>query len=73
MTVSEDHRGSRRLVDLSEVSHARVAIISALSCAPTGVTVPDTAAGLPAALGALAGQEDRLGRVLAAATGSKPV
>jgi hypothetical protein len=30
MTGSEDHRGSLRLVDLSEVSHARVAIIADL-------------------------------------------
>jgi hypothetical protein len=28
MTGSEDHRGSRRLADLSEVSHARTAIIT---------------------------------------------
>jgi hypothetical protein len=28
MASSEDHRGSLRLVDLSEVSHARVAIIA---------------------------------------------
>jgi DDE_Tnp_1-associated len=61
MTVSEDHRGSRGLVDLSEVSHARVAIISALSCAPTGVTVPDTAAGLPAALARLPDPRARRG------------
>ena len=30
MTGSEDHRGSRGLVDLSEVSHARIAIIADL-------------------------------------------
>jgi hypothetical protein len=30
MTDLEDHRGSLRLVDLSEVSHARVAIIADL-------------------------------------------
>jgi hypothetical protein len=30
MTGSEDHRGSRGIVDLCEVSHARIAIIADL-------------------------------------------
>ena len=45
MTGSEDHRGSLRLVDLSEVSHARGATIADL------IVVERTGHGIHAAVG----------------------
>jgi predicted transposase YbfD/YdcC len=63
MTGSEDHRGSLRLVDRSEVSHARIPslLIASLSAVPAGLGPPELTTGLPAALAAVPDPRARRG------------